>query len=79
MKKETKREWTALCRNCSWSGKRHSDQSAAQQEVETHLKSHPKHQVRLMVTGEDSSVVAETERNRVEEQWKLLNKRLDKG
>ena len=79
MKKETKKEWTALCRTCTWSGKRSHDQAVAQQAVEAHHKTHPDHKIRLMVTGEDSSVIAETERQRVAEQWKMLNKRLEKS
>ena len=51
MRKETQKEWTALCRDCNWSGRRHLDQAVAQKDVETHLKSHPKHKVRLLVTG----------------------------
>ena len=52
MKKETKKEWTALCQDCRWSGKRHSDQTEARQDAEKHLKTHPQHKVRVLVTGE---------------------------
>jgi hypothetical protein len=51
MKKETNKEWTALCQTCKWSGKRSQDQAIAQQGVESHLKTHPRHKVRLLVTG----------------------------
>ena len=74
MQKTTKKEWTAMCRDCTWCGKRRSDQKSAQQEVNNHLKTHPKHKVRVMVTGENSAAVAETERIRVEEAWKDIAK-----
>jgi len=51
MIKHTKQEWTALCRDCHWSGKRSQDQTIAQQEVDKHLKTHSQHKVRLLVTG----------------------------
>jgi hypothetical protein len=52
MKKVTKREWTALCRDCNWSGKRCSDQAEAEQAMKNHLKTHPQHKVRVLMTGE---------------------------
>jgi hypothetical protein len=52
MVKHTKQEWTALCRDCRWTGKRQSDQTDAKQEVKNHIKTHPGHQVRVFVTGE---------------------------
>ena len=46
-----KKEWIALCRTCNWSGKRAQDKATAQKDVETHLKSHSGHNIRLLVTG----------------------------
>lgn len=51
MKKEPKKEWTTLCQDCRWSGKRHSDQAEARQDAEKHLETHPQHKVRVLVTG----------------------------
>ncbi len=52
MIKQTKQEWTALCRDCRWTGKRQSDQTDSTQEVKSHIKTHPGHQVGVFVTGE---------------------------
>lgn len=51
MKKETKKEWIALCQTCKWNGKRYSDQPQAKQEVDTHIKRYPEHKIRVLVTG----------------------------
>ena len=51
MKKTIAKEWTALCQHCHWSGKRSSDQNSAQLEMERHLKTHPQHRVRVLLTG----------------------------
>ena len=52
MKKEIRKEWTALCQTCKWSGKRSSDRAEPKQEVDNHLKRYPEHKVRVLVTGE---------------------------
>jgi hypothetical protein len=52
MIKQTKQEWIALCRDCRWTGKRQSDQTDSKQEVKSHIKTHPSHQVGVFVTGE---------------------------
>jgi hypothetical protein len=57
MIKQSKQEWTALCRDCRFTGKKHSDQTGAQQEVKNHLKTHPSHQVRVFVTGEKATAL----------------------
>ena len=75
MKKVTKQEWTALCRDCTWSGKRQSDRDSAVQELVNHLKRHSKHNARVMVTGEDSSMIAEIEQNRIQEALSKITKR----
>ena len=75
MQKTTKKEWTALCRDCTWCGKRYSDQNSAQQEVKNHLKTHSQHTVRVMVTGEDSSSASVSVRDNVQEVWKRIAKR----
>ena len=75
MKKVTTQEWTALCRDCTWCGKRRSDRDSAVQELANHLKRHSKHKARVMVTGEDSSMTAEIEQNRVQEAWSKITKR----
>ena len=75
MKKVTKQEWTALCRDCTWSGKRQSARDSAAQELADHLKKHSKHKARVMVTGEDSSISAEIEQNRIQEAWSKITKR----
>jgi len=76
MKKVTTQEWTALCRDCTWCGKRQKDRDSAAQELANHLKLRPKHKVRVLVTGEDSSMTAEIEQNRIQEAWsKITTKR----
>jgi hypothetical protein len=52
MLKQTKQEWTALCRDCRLTGKRQSDQADARQDVNNHLKTHPGHKAGVFVTGE---------------------------
>jgi hypothetical protein len=52
MIKQPKQEWTALCRDCRFTGNKQSDQTSAQQEMKNHLKTHPNHKVRVFVTGE---------------------------
>ena len=52
MIKHTRQEWTALCRDCRWTGKRQSDPADAKQDVKDHLKTHTGHQVGVFVTGE---------------------------
>ena len=74
MKKETAKEWMALCRTCTWSGKRSKEQATAQIQVETHLKTHPKHNVRLLVTGEDSTP-APSKQESAQQEWNRLTKR----
>ena len=75
MKKVTTQEWTALCRDCTWCGKRQKDRESAAQELANHLKRHSKHRARVMVTGEDSSMAAEIEQNRIQEAWSKITKR----
>ena len=74
MKKVTTQEWIALCRDCTWCGKRRSDRDSAVQELANHLKRHSKHKARVMVTGEDSSMTAEIEQNRIQEAWSKITK-----
>ena len=75
MNKVTTQEWTALCRDCTWCGKRQTDRDSAVQELVNHLKRHSRHKVRIMVTGEDSSMTAEIESKRIQEAWSKINKR----
>jgi len=51
MSREAKKEWIAHCQTCRWSGKRCSNRDEAKQALESHLKTHPEHQVRVLVTG----------------------------
>lgn len=51
MNREAKKEWIAHCQTCRWSGKRCSNRDEAKQAVESHLKTHPEHKVRVLVTG----------------------------
>lgn len=79
MQKTTKKEWTALCRSCAWCGKRSEEQAVAQQGVDNHLKTHPRHNVRLMVTGQDNAGIVATEQKRIEEVWNLIAKHKRQG
>jgi hypothetical protein len=79
MKKEMKKEWTAHCRTCTWSGRRSLDQAVAQKEVDAHLKTHPLHNARLLVTGADKVIDPEEERMKEAEEWRSLIKPPAKG
>ena len=79
MKKETKKEWTAHCRTCTWSGRRTGDQAVAQKEVDAHFKTHSLHKVRLLVTGADTVIDEESERMKEAEGWRSLIKPPAKG
>lgn len=75
MIKETKKEWSGHCRDCNWSGKRSSDRADAQQSVDNHLKTHPQHKARVLVTGEDQSNDSVSVQDNVQDAWKLIAKR----
>lgn len=75
MIKETKQEWMALCRTCTWSGKRSQDRITAQQEVDKHLETHSQHRVRVLVTGVDRSKNPVPVQDNVQDAWKLIAKR----
>jgi hypothetical protein len=79
MKKETKKEWTAHCRTCTWSGRRTGDQAVARKEVDAHFKTHSLHNVRLLVTGADKVIDEEAERMKEAEEWRSLIKPPAKG
>jgi hypothetical protein len=60
MKKTPKQEWTALCRDCRFTGKRQAEQIEANQDVKNHLKTHPGHHTRVFVTGEKALTLPST-------------------
>jgi len=45
------KQWIALCQTCNWSGARSREEDVPKQEMATHLKNHPAHKVRVLVTG----------------------------
>jgi hypothetical protein len=45
------KQWIALCQTCNWSGARSKEDASPKQEKANHLKNHPTHNVRVLVTG----------------------------
>lgn len=43
--------WIALCQTCNWSGVRAKEEGNPKNEKDNHLKNHPAHRVRILVTG----------------------------
>jgi hypothetical protein len=48
------KQFTAHCQTCNWTGRRSREGDGPKQEKTNHLKSHPEHKVRVMVSGEDA-------------------------
>jgi hypothetical protein len=46
------KQWIAHCQTCNWTGKRYREDISPKQEMANHLKNHPEHKVRVLVTGE---------------------------
>jgi hypothetical protein len=48
------KQFTAHCQTCSWTGRRSREVDGPKQEKADHLKNHPEHKARVMVSGEET-------------------------
>jgi hypothetical protein len=48
------KQFTAHCQTCNWTGRRSREADSPKEEKTNHLKNHPEHKVRVMVSGEDT-------------------------
>jgi hypothetical protein len=46
------KQWTAHCQTCNWTGARSKEETIPKKEKDNHLKTHPEHKVRVLVSGE---------------------------